>query len=82
LVLEYRGNPQPSTLYEVYDAEALDETFRNHAKIFRDIPAASGGIEMVKDFLGQSDLTLANSMSTISSTCIFVDRLKRELPCK
>ena len=37
----------------VNDAEALEETFRSHAKIFQNIPAPSvAGIKMVKDFLG------------------------------
>jgi ABC-type nitrate/sulfonate/bicarbonate transport system substrate-binding protein len=68
---------------KVNDAEALDETFRSHAKIFQDIPApAIAGIKMVKDFLGQNDPKVAKlNVDEIIDTR-FVEKLKRELPSK
>src|SRR5207244_390187 len=45
---------------KVNDPEALDETFRSHAKIYQDVPTPTvAGIKMVKDFLGQSDPKIA-----------------------
>ncbi len=68
---------------KVNDAEALDEMFRSHAKIFQDIPApAIAGIKMVKDFLGQNDPKVAKlNVDEIIDTR-FVEKLKRELPSK
>lgn len=69
-----------SRFMKVNDPEALEETFRSHAKIFQDIPVpAVAGIKMVKDFLGQSDPKVARlNVDEIVDTR-FVDRLKREL---
>jgi ABC-type nitrate/sulfonate/bicarbonate transport system substrate-binding protein len=69
-----------SRFMKVNDAEALDETWRSHAKIYQDIPSpAVSGIRMVKDFLGQTDPKVArlNVDEIIDSR--FVDRLKREM---
>jgi ABC-type nitrate/sulfonate/bicarbonate transport system substrate-binding protein len=69
-----------SRFMKVNDPEALDETFRSHAKIFQDIPApAVAGIKMVKDFLGQSDAKVARLNVDDIVDMHFVDRLRREL---
>ncbi|HWO42097.1 MAG TPA: ABC transporter substrate-binding protein [Candidatus Eisenbacteria bacterium] len=68
---------------KVNDAEALDETFRSHAKIFQDIPVpAVAGIKMVKDFLGQTDPKVAKLNVDEIIDMRFVDKLRRELPSK
>ncbi|HEV8721535.1 MAG TPA: ABC transporter substrate-binding protein [Candidatus Binatia bacterium] len=69
-----------SRFMKVNDPEALEETFRSHAKIFQDIPVpAVAGIKMVKDFLGQSDAKVARLNVDEIVDMRFVDRLKREL---
>ena len=65
---------------KVRDAEALDETWRSHAKIYQDVPSpAVAGIKMVKDFLGQSDPKVARLNVDDIVDMHFADRLKREL---
>jgi len=69
-----------SRFMKVTDSEALEETWRSHAKIYQDIPApAIAGIKMVKDFLGQSDPKIArlNVEDIVDSR--FVNRLKEEI---
>ncbi|MSP41434.1 MAG: ABC transporter substrate-binding protein [Deltaproteobacteria bacterium] len=69
-----------SRFLKVNDPEALDETFRSHAKIFQDIPApALTGIRMVKDFLGQNDPKVAKLSVDEIVDLRFVDRLRREM---
>jgi hypothetical protein len=64
----------------VNDPEALDETFRSHARIFQDIPApAAAGIKMVKDFLGQSDPQIARLNADDIIEMRYADRLRREM---
>ena len=68
---------------KVNDPEALEETFRSHAKIFQDIPApAVAGIKMVKDFLGQNDPKVSRLNVDEIVDLRFFDRLKREFPAK
>jgi ABC-type nitrate/sulfonate/bicarbonate transport system substrate-binding protein len=68
---------------KVNDPEALEETFRSHAKIFQDIPApAVAGIKRVKDFLGQSDPKVGQLNIDEIVDMRFVNRLKREFPSK
>jgi ABC-type nitrate/sulfonate/bicarbonate transport system substrate-binding protein len=70
-----------SSFLKVSDPEALEETFRSHAKIFQDIPAPPiAGIKMVKDFLGQSDPMIARMNADEIIDQRFVERLKREMP--
>lgn len=65
---------------KVDDPEALDETFRSHAKIFQDIPApAAAGIKMVKDFLGLTDAKIARVNADDIIDMRYADRLRREL---
>lgn len=65
---------------KVNDPEALDETFRSHAKIFQDIPApAVAGIRMVKDFLGLTDPKIAHLNADDIIDMRYADRLKREM---
>jgi hypothetical protein len=69
-----------SRFLKVTDPEALDETFRSHAKIFQEIPApAVAGIRMVKDFLGQSDPKVARLNVDEIVDMRFVERLRREM---
>jgi ABC-type nitrate/sulfonate/bicarbonate transport system substrate-binding protein len=68
-----------SRFMKVNDAEALEETWRSHAKIYQDLPSpAVAGIKMVKDFLGQSDPKVARLNVDEIVDMHFVDRLKRE----
>jgi len=65
---------------KVNDPEALDETFRSHAKIFQDVPApAVAGIKMVKDFLGLTDPKIARLNTDDIIEMRYAERLKREL---
>jgi hypothetical protein len=65
---------------KVNDPEALEETWRSHAKIYLDVPSlAVAGIKMVKDFLGQSDPKVARLNVDDIVDMRFVDRIKREL---
>ena len=65
---------------KVHDPEALDETFRSHAKIFQDVPApAVAGIKMVKDFLGLTDPKIARLNADDIIDMRYADRLKREM---
>jgi hypothetical protein len=69
-----------SRFMKVKDPEALEETFRSHAKIFQDVPApAVAGIKMVKDFLGQSDPKVAQLDVDEIVDSRFIDRIKREM---
>ena len=69
-----------SRFMKVNDAEALEETWRSHAKIYQDVPLpAVSGIKMVKDFLGQSDPKVARLNVDEIVDMHFVDRLKREM---
>jgi ABC-type nitrate/sulfonate/bicarbonate transport system substrate-binding protein len=72
-----------SRFVKVNDAEALEDTWRGHAKIYQDIPfPAAFGIKMVRDFLGQSDPKVARlNVDEIVDTR-FVDRLKREMAAR
>ena len=68
-----------SRFMKVNDPEALDETWRSHAKIYQDVPVpAVTGIKMVKDFLGQSDPKVARLKVDEMVDLRFVDRLKSE----
>ena len=70
-----------SRFLKVNDPEALEETFRSHAKIFQEIPAPPiAGIRMIKDFLGQSDPMIARMNVDEIIDQRFVERLKREMP--
>lgn len=65
---------------KVNDPEALDETFRSHAKIFPDIPVpALAGIKMVKDFLGMTDAKIARLNADDIVDMRYAERLKREM---
>jgi len=65
---------------KIKDTEALDETWRSHAKIYQDVPfPAVAGIKMVKDFLGESDPKVARLKVEDIVDTHFADRLKREL---
>lgn len=65
---------------KVTDPEALDETFRSHAKIFQDIPApAVAGVKMVKDFLGHTDPKIARLNAEDIIDMRFAERLRREM---
>ena len=65
---------------KVNDPEALDETWRSHAKIYQEVPSPSvSGIKMVKDFLGQTDPKVAQLNVDEIVDARFVDRLKREI---
>jgi ABC-type nitrate/sulfonate/bicarbonate transport system substrate-binding protein len=69
-----------SRFMKVTDPEALEETWRSHAKIYQDVPApAVAGIKMVKDFLGQSDPKVARLNVDEIVDMRFVDRVKREM---
>ena len=69
-----------SRFMRVNDPEALEETWRSHAKIYQDVPApAVAGIKMVRDFLGQSDPKVARLNVDEIVDLRFVDRLKREI---
>jgi ABC-type nitrate/sulfonate/bicarbonate transport system substrate-binding protein len=68
-----------SRFMKVSDPEALEETWRSHAKIYQDVPVpAMAGIKMVKDFLGQSDPKVARLNVDEIVDLRFVDRVKRE----
>jgi ABC-type nitrate/sulfonate/bicarbonate transport system substrate-binding protein len=68
-----------SRFMKVSDPEALEETWRSHAKIYQDVPVpAIAGIKMVKDFLGQSDPKVARLNVDEIVDLRFVDRVKRE----
>lgn len=68
---------------KVNDPEALDETWRSHAKIYQEIPSPSvSGIKMVKDFLGQTDPKVAQLNVDEIVDVRFVERLKRETASK
>jgi len=69
-----------SRFMKVSDPEALEETWRSHAKIYQDVPSpAVSGIKMVKDFLGQSDPKVARLNVDEIVDLRFVDRLKQEI---
>jgi ABC-type nitrate/sulfonate/bicarbonate transport system substrate-binding protein len=69
-----------SRFMKVSDPEALEETWRSHAKIYQDVPVpAVAGIKMVRDFLGQSDPKVALLSVDEIVDLRFVDRLKREI---
>jgi len=69
-----------SRFMKVSDPEALEETWRSHAKIYQDVPVpAVAGIKMVRDFLGQSDPKVALLNVDEIVDLRFVDRLKREI---
>ena len=69
-----------SRFMKVNDPEALEETWRSHAKIYQDVPIpAVAGIKMVKDFLGQSDPKVARLNVDEIVDMRFVDRVKREM---
>jgi len=62
------------------DPEALEETWRAHAKIYQDVPSpAISGIQMVRDFLGQSDPNIARLRTEDIIDLRFIDRLKKEM---
>lgn len=68
---------------KVNDPEALDETFRSHAKIFQDVPApAVAGIRMVKDFLGLTDPKIARLNTEDIIDMRFADRVRRDMGTK
>jgi ABC-type nitrate/sulfonate/bicarbonate transport system substrate-binding protein len=65
---------------KVNDPEALDETWRSHARIYQEVPSPSvSGIKMVRDFLGQTDPKVAQLNVDEIVDVRFVDRLKREI---
>jgi ABC-type nitrate/sulfonate/bicarbonate transport system substrate-binding protein len=69
-----------SRFMKVNDPDALEETWRSHAKIYQDVPSPSvAGIKMVKDFLGQSDPKVARLNVDDIVDMRFVDRVKREM---
>jgi ABC-type nitrate/sulfonate/bicarbonate transport system substrate-binding protein len=69
-----------SRFMKVNDPEALEETWRSHAKIYQDVPIpAVAGIKMVKDFLGQSDPKVARLNVDEIVDMRFVDRVKQEM---
>lgn len=69
-----------SRFMKVNDPDALEETWRSHAKIYQDVPSPSvSGIKMVKDFLGQSDPKVARLNVGDIVDMRFVDRVRREM---
>ena len=69
-----------SRFMKVNDPEALEETWRSHAKIYQDVPSPGvAGIKMVKDFLGQSDPKVARLNVDEILDMRFADRVKREM---
>ena len=69
-----------SRFMKVNDPEALEETWRSHAKIYQDVPIpAVAGIKMVKDFLGQSDPKVARLNVDEIVDMRFIDRVKQEM---
>jgi ABC-type nitrate/sulfonate/bicarbonate transport system substrate-binding protein len=68
-----------SRFMKVNDPEALEETWRSHAKIYQDVPSPGmAGIKMVKDFLGQTDPKVARLNVDEIVDMRFADRVKRE----
>ena len=69
-----------SRFMKLDDREAVEETWRVHAKIYRDIPLPpTEGIKVVIDFLGQTDPDVRRLDVQQLIDTQFTDRLQKEM---
>jgi NitT/TauT family transport system substrate-binding protein len=65
---------------QLKDPAALEETWRVHAPLYKDVPSpAVDGVRVVKDFLGKSDPNVAKLMTDNLIDAQYVSQLEKEL---
>ena len=65
---------------KVKDAEAIEDAWESHRKIYQDVPTPPvGGIMMVKEFLGQTNAKVARLTESDLIDMRFVNQLKKQL---
>ena len=81
----YKSHKEPtiqalSNFMKIKDAEALEEAWQSHRRIYQNVPTGSvEGIRMVKDFLGQSNANVAKLNVDELVDLRFVNQLKKEM---
>ena len=64
---------------QLKDQAALEDTWRVHARLYKDIPSPSvEGIRVVKDFLGKTDPNIDKLPMTSLIDTQYVNQLEKE----
>jgi ABC-type nitrate/sulfonate/bicarbonate transport system substrate-binding protein len=81
----YKGNKETAMkglaqFMQVKDPAVLEETWRVHAPLYKDVPSpAVEGVRVVKDFLGRSDPNVAKLATNNLIDTQYVNQLEKEI---
>jgi len=65
---------------QIKDAAVLEETWRVHAQLYKDVPSpAVEGVRVVKDFLGRTDANVAKLTTNNLIDTQYVNQLEKEI---